>query len=173
MKQKIVICGAGRVGMSITEHLSNEGFDITVIDANAEALQKITELYDVQGVLGLASYPNVLDDAGIKDASAYYESLHETPLIANTIARKKLYEMNRIISDTAEYGCYLFDHGCRPLLENFFRKVSKNIIGDNFNRKTAIDNKELILVNELIRTHPIEIIGKNLRDSMTNMKKVV
>ena len=40
--------------------------------------------------------------------SAYYESLHETPLIANTIARKKLFEMNRVISDTAEYGCYLY-----------------------------------------------------------------
>ena len=54
--------------------------------------------------------------SGIKDASAYYESLHETPLIANTIARKKLFEMNRVISDTAEYGCYLFDHACKPLL---------------------------------------------------------
>ncbi|MEL0240853.1 MAG: ketol-acid reductoisomerase, partial [Flavobacteriaceae bacterium] len=54
-------------------------------------------------------------DAGIKSESAYYESLHETPLIANTIARKKLYEMNRVISDTAEYGCYLFDHACKPL----------------------------------------------------------
>ena len=46
-------------------------------------------------------------EVGIKPESAYYESLHETPLIANTIARKKLFEMNRIISDTAEYGCYL------------------------------------------------------------------
>ncbi|MDB0048374.1 Trk system potassium transporter TrkA [Pseudomonadota bacterium] len=68
MKQKIIICGAGRVGISITEHLSNEGFDITVIDSNAEAIQKATELYDVQGVLGLASHPNVLEDAGIKDS---------------------------------------------------------------------------------------------------------
>ncbi|MGB0866752.1 MAG: hypothetical protein ACPGSC_09600, partial [Granulosicoccaceae bacterium] len=33
-------------------------------------------------------------EAGIVEESAYYESLHETPLIANTIARKKLYEMN-------------------------------------------------------------------------------
>ena len=41
---------------------------------------------------------------GIKPMSAYYESLHETPLIANLIARKKLYEMNRVISDAAEYG---------------------------------------------------------------------
>ena len=46
--------------------------------------------------------------SGIIEESAYYESLHETPLIANTIARKKLFEMNRVISDTAEYGCYLF-----------------------------------------------------------------
>jgi trk system potassium uptake protein len=68
MKQKIIICGAGRVGISITEHLSNEGFDITVIDSNSDAIQKATELYDVQGVLGLASHPNVLEDAGIKDA---------------------------------------------------------------------------------------------------------
>ena len=52
MKQKIIICGAGRVGISITEHLSNEGFDITVIDSNVDAIQKVTELYDVQGVLG-------------------------------------------------------------------------------------------------------------------------
>jgi len=48
----------------------------------------------------------------MKPESAYYESLHETPLIANTIARKKLYEMNRVISDTAEYGCYLYSQVC-------------------------------------------------------------
>ncbi|MEM8134700.1 ketol-acid reductoisomerase, partial [Morganella morganii] len=47
-------------------------------------------------------------DAGIIAESAYYESLHELPLIANTIARKRLYEMNVVISDTAEYGNYLF-----------------------------------------------------------------
>ena len=35
-------------------------------------------------------------DAGIKPESAYYESLHETPLIANLISRKKLYEMNKV-----------------------------------------------------------------------------
>ncbi len=44
---------------------------------------------------------------GMKPESAYYESLHETPLIANTIARMKLFEMNSVISDTAEYGCEL------------------------------------------------------------------
>ena len=57
---KIIVCGAGRVGISISEHLSTENNDITVIDSNSEALKKITELYDVQGVLGLASHPAVL-----------------------------------------------------------------------------------------------------------------
>ena len=61
---KIVICGAGRVGMSISEHLSTENNDITVIDSNTDALKKITELYDVQGVLGLSSHPAVLKNAG-------------------------------------------------------------------------------------------------------------
>ena len=65
---KIIICGAGRVGMSISEHLSTENNDITVIDSNSDALKKITELYDVQGVLGLASHPAVLKSAGIEDA---------------------------------------------------------------------------------------------------------
>ena len=45
-------------------------------------------------------------EGGIKAESAYYESLHEVPLIANLITRTKLYEMNCVISDTAEYGDY-------------------------------------------------------------------
>ena len=65
---KIIVCGAGRVGMSISEHLSTENNDITVIDSNSEALKRITDLYDVQGVLGLASHPAVLKNAGIEDA---------------------------------------------------------------------------------------------------------
>ena len=67
-------------------------------------------------------------ESGIIEESAYYESLHELPLIANTIARKKLYEMNRVISDTAEYGCYLFDHACKPLLVNFMTTVKKKML---------------------------------------------
>ena len=109
--------------------------------------------------------------AGIKDASAYYESLHETPLIANTIARKKLFEMNRVISDTAEYGCYLFDHACKPLLKSFMKKFDSSVIGDKFLSEN-IDNKKLIDVNKKIRSHPIEKIGKILRESMINMKKI-
>jgi ketol-acid reductoisomerase len=113
--------------------------------------------------------------AGIKNESAYYESLHETPLIANTIARKKLFEMNRVISDTAEYGCYLFDNACKPLLVDFMKKVNTNLIGKNFNTGTnpAVDNFELVKINAAIRNHSIEICGAALREAMTAMKKIV
>lgn len=115
-----------------------------------------------------------MTEAGIKEESAYYESLHETPLIANTIARKKLFEMNRVISDTAEYGCYLFDHACKPLLKDFMKKVDTNIIGKNFNegKDNGVDNKLLIAVNEIIRFHPIEMVGSELRQAMTAMQPI-
>lgn len=113
-------------------------------------------------------------EAGIKEESAYYESLHETPLIANTIARKKLFEMNRVISDTAEYGCYLFDHACKPLLADFMKKVDTDVIGKNFNdgKDSGVDNKKLIQVNNALRTHRVEIVGAQLRQAMTNMKTI-
>jgi len=112
--------------------------------------------------------------AGIKDASAYYESLHETPLIANTIARKKLFEMNRVISDTAEYGCYLFDHACKPLLTSFMQKVDTSVIGNAYSSNdSGVDNQRLISINDIIRNHPVEKIGKTLRASMTAMKRIV
>ena len=113
-------------------------------------------------------------EAGIKEESAYYESLHETPLIANTIARKKLYEMNRVISDTAEYGCYLFDHACKPLLADFMSHIDTDVIGKNFNegKDNGVDNKTLIAVNAVIRYHPVEIVGEKLRQAMTDMKTI-
>jgi len=115
-----------------------------------------------------------MTEAGIKEESAYYESLHETPLIANTIARKKLYEMNRVISDTAEYGCYLFDHACKPLLADFMKKIDTDVIGRNYNegKSNGVDNRTLLAINEAIRFHPIEIVGAELREAMTSMKQI-
>jgi len=116
-----------------------------------------------------------MTQSGIKNESAYYESLHETPLIANTIARKKLFEMNRVISDTAEYGCYLFDHACKPLLADFMKKVDTDIIGKNYNtsKDGHVDNFELVTINAAIRNHSIEIVGTELRAAMTAMKAII
>ena len=114
-------------------------------------------------------------EAGIKEESAYYESLHELPLIANLVSRKKLYEMNHIISDTAEYGCYLFNNDAIPLLSSFFKKLNSDVIGSDqmSNASNSIDNEKLIEINESIRFHSIEIIGDELRQHMTSMKKAL
>merc|ERR1712137_871707 len=113
-------------------------------------------------------------DVGLKPESAYYEPLHETPLIANTIARKKLYEMNKVISDTAEYGCYLYTHDCVPLLKDFMSKVDVDVIGTKYNKSgyTGVDNQALNSVMAETRSHPVEVIGQKLRGYMTDMKKI-
>jgi ketol-acid reductoisomerase len=109
---------------------------------------------------------------GIIDESAYYESLHELPLIANLVARKKLYEMNRIISDTAEYGCYLFNHKCLPLLSEYVNKLSRGFIGEPLKNTEKFDIALLKNLDEISSNHPIEKIGKILRKNMSNMKKL-
>merc|ERR1711865_58759 len=113
-------------------------------------------------------------DVGMKPESAYYESLHEAPLIANTIARKKLYEMNSVISDTAEYGCYLYDQACKPLLGDFMSQIDVDVIGKKYSKGgyTGVDNRQLNAVNEAIRSHPVEVVGKKLRGYMTAMEKI-
>ncbi|WP_425619661.1 ketol-acid reductoisomerase [Buchnera aphidicola] len=135
------------------------------------------EYYD-HGILMIAilkagielSFETMLN-SGIIEESAYYESLHELPLIANTIARKKLYEMNKVISDTAEYGNYLFSASAYPILKTFMSKINASDLGSEFlNEK--INNIELYQINEMIRNHPIEIVGRKLRSYMTKMKEI-
>jgi ketol-acid reductoisomerase len=83
--------------------------------------------------------------------------------------------MNRIISDTAEYGCYLFDHACKPLLSGFMSKIEADVIGETYGEgyDNGVDNVQLIAVNKAIRQHPVEIVGEKLRSSMTAMKKLI
>jgi ketol-acid reductoisomerase len=112
--------------------------------------------------------------AGIVADSAYYESLHEVPLIANLIARKKLYEMNVVISDTAEYGCYQFSHAAVPLLEQFMETIDADVIGKGLDlTDTGVDNIRLIQVNDAVSTTSVEKVGRKLRTYMGAMKSIL
>ncbi|GGW91320.1 ketol-acid reductoisomerase [Alteromonas halophila] len=118
---------------------------------------------------------DVMVETGILPESAYYESLHETPLISNTIARKRLYEMNVVISDTAEYGNYLFANAAIPLLrEQFMPSVDTSLIGKGLAvSSNKVENKRLVEVNDTIRAHGVEQIGAVLRGYMTDMKAII
>ena len=65
---KIIILGAGQVGLSVAANLVSEDNDITLVDINPSALQVISERYDLRTVTGVASHPSVLEKAGAKDA---------------------------------------------------------------------------------------------------------
>lgn len=65
---KVIICGAGQVGWQIAKHLSAEKNDVTVVDNNPELVRRATDSLDVGGITGFASYPDVLDRAGARDA---------------------------------------------------------------------------------------------------------
>ncbi len=65
---KVIICGAGQVGWQIARHLSGENNDVTVVDNNPDLVRRATDTLDVQGIAGFASYPDILDRAGARDA---------------------------------------------------------------------------------------------------------
>lgn len=65
---KIIICGAGQVGGSIAQHLSNEDNDVTVIDMDEELVEKVRDTLDVTTITGHASHPGILDRAGASEA---------------------------------------------------------------------------------------------------------
>ena len=153
----------------------------TAFEQSSSSDQDITEQdYFDKGILMVAFVKAGVEMAfdtmvatGIGEESAYYESLHELPLIANLVARKKLYEMNVVISDTAEYGCYLFNHKAIPLLANFMEELDADVIGKGLSTAgNGVDNIRLIAVNEAIRSTGIERIGKKLRGYMSAMKSI-
>lgn len=73
---KVIICGAGQVGWQIARHLSGEKNDVTVVDSNADLVRRASETLDVQGVAGFASYPDVLERAGARDAHMIIAATH-------------------------------------------------------------------------------------------------
>ena len=73
---KVIICGAGQVGWQIARHLSGEKNDVTVVDSNADLVRRASETLDVQGVAGFASYPDVLEKAGARDADMIIAATH-------------------------------------------------------------------------------------------------
>ena len=64
----IIICGAGKVGFSISKQLSSQGHSVTVIDQSSEDIKKINETQEVKGIVGKATLPSVLENAGAEAA---------------------------------------------------------------------------------------------------------
>jgi trk system potassium uptake protein len=75
-RMKVIICGAGQVGWQIARHLAGEKNDVTVVDNNPDLVRRATDTLDVQGDRGFASYPDVLERAGARDADMIIAATH-------------------------------------------------------------------------------------------------
>ena len=64
----IIICGAGKVGFSISKQLSAQGHSVTVVDQSSDDIKKINDTQDVKGIVGKATLPSVLENAGAETA---------------------------------------------------------------------------------------------------------
>ena len=96
---KVIICGAGQVGWQIARHLSGERNDVTVVDQDPELVRRATDSLDVQGVAGFASYPDVLDRAGARDADMIIAATHsdEVNMVTCQVAHS-IFGINRKIA---------------------------------------------------------------------------
>jgi trk system potassium uptake protein TrkA len=65
---KVIICGAGMVGSTIAKYLASENNDVTVIDNSTDLIDTLSDTLDVQPVLGHASQPSILEEAGAEHA---------------------------------------------------------------------------------------------------------
>ena len=70
---KIIIAGDGKVGLTLTQKLSAEGHDLTLIDSNQKVLDSSVERYDVMGVQGNCASMRVLESADVRKADFYDE----------------------------------------------------------------------------------------------------
>ena len=65
---KVIICGAGQVGLGIAERLASEGNDVSIVDSAPELVQRANDVLEVRAVLGNGAHPDVLQRAGARDA---------------------------------------------------------------------------------------------------------
>lgn len=137
-----------------------------------------TDLFGEQTVLcgGLVDLMQcgfeVLCEAGYAPENAYFECIHEVKLIVDLIAKGGIAAMNYSISDTAEFGEYVSGPRVLPhdQVKANMRAVLSDIqdgsfagrwIAENKNGRTFFNSKRALLAR-----HPMEIVGKELRDNM-------
>ncbi len=131
---KIIVVGCGKVGLTLTEQLNNEGHDITVIDKNADTLKSVTDSIDVMGVEGNGAIYQVQIEAGIKD----------TDLLIATTDSDELNMLCCLIAKKAG-NCHTIARIRNPEYANETRYIREEL-----NLSMAI-NPELAAANEVSR----------------------
>lgn len=90
VSMRIIIVGCGKVGHTLTEQLTREGHDVTVVDTSERVIHDTTEIFDVMGIRGNGASLSVLEEAGLKEADLVIAvtGSDELNLLCCTIAKK-------------------------------------------------------------------------------------
>lgn len=131
---KIIVVGCGKVGLTLTEQLNNEGHDITVIDKDGGKLRTVTDNIDVMGVEGNGAIYQVQIEAGIK----------ETDLLIATTNSDELNMLCCLIAKKAG-NCHTIARIRNPEYANEIRYIREEL-----NLSMAI-NPELAAATEISR----------------------
>ena len=117
-----------------------------------------------------------LTEAGYAPEIAYFECLHELKLIVDLIQEGGLAYMRYSVSDTAEYGDYT--RGPRVVTEQTradMKKILAEVQSGQFAKEWIDENKagrkKFLATREAARQQPIEVVGRELREMMTFLKK--
>ena len=141
-----------------------------------------TDLFGEQAVLcgGTAALVKAgfetLVEAGYQPEVAYFECLHELKLIVDLMYKGGLRYMRYSVSDTAEYGDYVT--GPRIITEDTkdeMWRVLTEIQDGTFAREWILENQagkpHFNATRRIEATHPIEIVGEQLRGMMSWLNK--
>jgi ketol-acid reductoisomerase len=137
-----------------------------------------TDLFGEQAVLcGGASALvkagyEVLVEAGYQPESAYFECLHELKLIVDLMYEGGLAWMRHSISDTAEYGDYtrgprIVTEETKQEMRRILKEIQTGAFAKEFILENSINRPVFDKLREQERAHPIEEVGKRLRDMMS------
>ena len=148
---KVIVCGAGQVGFSIARHLALENNDVTVIDQDPALVRRVSDTLDAQGVVGHASNPDVLEQAGIADADMIIAVTYadEVNMVACQIAHS-LFDVPTKIARVREQS-YL-----QPIYANLFSRDHMPIdviISPEIEVARAVSRQSLIHISEPTRQY--------------------
>ena len=116
---RILILGAGKVGASVAGNLVSESNDITIVDKDKNKINEIQGMYDLQGIVGDATSPSVLADAGAADADMLVAvTASDETNLATTLIAEQLFNIPARIArvrneELREYPALLSTSGFR------------------------------------------------------------
>jgi trk system potassium uptake protein TrkA len=96
---RVIIMGCGRVGILLTQELSKTGHDVTVIDKNPAAFDRLPPGFEARTLVGLGFDREVLEEAGIKEADAFLavSSGDNSNIVSARVAREQ-YHVPKVIA---------------------------------------------------------------------------